>query len=72
MVLDHPYCAVTKADGTFEIDLVPAGKVDFRVWHENNGYVRAGKKTGFKAKVKDGKVFDLGTIELTAEDLVEK
>ncbi len=69
MVLDHPYSAVTKEDGSFEIDLVPAGKQKFRVWHEKKGYVNAGKRTGFTARVKNGKTFDLGTIELTIDDL---
>ncbi len=69
MILDHPYCAITKADGSFEIDLVPEGKQDFRVWQESKGYINAGYRTGFKAKIKDGKTFDLGTIELTADDL---
>ena len=69
MILDHPYCAITKADGTFEIDLVPDGKQDFRVWHEKKGYINSGSRTGFKAKIKDGETFDLGTIELTADDL---
>ena len=32
--LDHPYAAVTKADGSFEIPQLPAGTHKFRVWHE--------------------------------------
>ena len=32
--LDHPYAAVTKPDGSFEIPQVPAGTHKFRVWHE--------------------------------------
>jgi len=32
--LDHPFAAVTNADGTFEIKNLPAGKHKFRVWHE--------------------------------------
>ncbi|VAX36061.1 hypothetical protein MNBD_PLANCTO02-2174 [hydrothermal vent metagenome] len=69
LVLNHPYSTKTKEDGSFEIDLVPAGKQKFRVWHEKKGYVNAGKRTGFTARVKDGKTFDLGTIELTVDDL---
>jgi len=39
--LDHPYGAVTDADGNFEIKNVPAGKHDFVVWHESatGGYI---------------------------------
>ena len=32
--LDHPFGAVTAADGTFEIKDLPAGKHEFKVWHE--------------------------------------
>jgi len=32
--LDHPFAAVTKADGRFEIKNLPAGTHKFRVWHE--------------------------------------
>jgi len=32
--LDHPYAALSAADGTFEIRDLPAGKHEFRVWHE--------------------------------------
>ncbi len=32
--LDHPFAAVSAADGTFEIKDLPAGKHEFKVWHE--------------------------------------
>jgi hypothetical protein len=32
--LDHPYAAVSAMDGSFEIKDLPAGKHEFRVWHE--------------------------------------
>lgn len=32
--LDHPYGAVSNESGEFEITDVPAGKQEFRVWHE--------------------------------------
>ena len=32
--LDHPFAAVTKADGTFEIKGIPPGAVKVVVWHE--------------------------------------
>lgn len=32
--LDHPFGAVSAADGTFEIKDLPAGKHEFKVWHE--------------------------------------
>ena len=36
-VFDHPYFAVTKADGTFAIDGVPPGKYTLVAWHERTG-----------------------------------
>jgi plastocyanin len=39
VVLDHPYAAVTDADGKFKLENVPAGKHEFIVWHERAGYV---------------------------------
>lgn len=35
--LDHPFAAVTDANGNFEIKDLPAGKHQFRVWHEGVG-----------------------------------
>lgn len=39
VVLDHPYAAVTDEKGNFTIPNLPAGKHEFRVWHERCGYV---------------------------------
>jgi plastocyanin len=36
-IVDHPYFAVTGADGTFTIANVPAGKRTISVWHEKLG-----------------------------------
>ena len=36
-VFDHPYFAVTKPDGTFAFDSVPAGKYTLVAWHERMG-----------------------------------
>lgn len=36
-VLDHPYFAVTKADGGFELKHVPAGTYTIEAWHEKLG-----------------------------------
>ncbi len=32
--LDHPFGAVSGSDGSFEIRDLPAGKYEFKVWHE--------------------------------------
>ena len=34
-IFDHPYYAVTDADGKFEIKNAPAGKYRIVYWHEN-------------------------------------
>lgn len=39
MPVDHPWAAVTNPDGTFEIPNVPAGKVEFVIWHEKLDYI---------------------------------
>lgn len=37
LVFNHPYFAVTKKDGSFEIADVPAGKYKITIWHETLG-----------------------------------
>jgi plastocyanin len=39
LAVDHPWAALTKEDGTFEIQGVPAGKMEFVVWHEKLGNI---------------------------------
>jgi len=36
-VFDHPYFAVTTANGDFELDSVPPGRYTLKVWHERLG-----------------------------------
>jgi hypothetical protein len=51
---DHPYFAVTKADGTFEIKDVPTGiEVSVLAWHESPGFFYGGKD-GTKHTFKPG------------------
>lgn len=49
VVTDHPYAAVTAADGTFSIKGLPAGEHEFRVWQEKVGYVERKLKVVVKA-----------------------
>ncbi|MCG3129117.1 MAG: hypothetical protein CHACPFDD_04026 [Phycisphaerae bacterium] len=57
-VVDHPFYAVTGADGTFEIKGLPAGEYEIEAWQE-----KLGTQT-MKVKVGDGESKD---IEFTFE-----
>jgi hypothetical protein len=53
-VFDHPYFAITKADGTFTIPRVPAGmEVRVMAWHEGQGWLFT--KDGRAMTLKAGK-----------------
>ncbi len=41
VVQDHPFVAVTDAEGRFEIKGLPPGEWTFRVWQESCGYVQS-------------------------------
>ncbi len=51
---DHPYFAVTDADGKFEIPNAPAGDYWLIVWHEEAGFRDIDTKEGGKANTKYG------------------
>jgi hypothetical protein len=64
-VFDHPYFAVTDADGNFEIKDAPAGNYRLKVYHESIGWRNgAAGKDGEKTAVKPGAVTDLGSLEI--------
>jgi hypothetical protein len=56
---DHPFAALTKEDGTFEIKNAPLG-VDVQVWawHESDGKSSAGKEVK-KGALKDGEDIEI-------------
>lgn len=71
-VQDHPYCAVSDANGKFTLENVPAGEWTFRLWHEKSGYVRGvdvastttdSRRGTFTMTVKPG-ANDLGEIKV--------
>jgi len=64
MVFDHPFFAVTGADGSFEIQGIPAGIQNFVVWPETVGYATQGLARGMPVKVGAGQVTDVGEIKL--------
>lgn len=51
-VFDHPYFAVTKADGSFTLDQVPAGAYTLVAWHERTGRSEQQVQVGAGATVK--------------------
>jgi hypothetical protein len=63
-VFDHPYYAVTDADGNFEIKKAPAGKCRIVVWQEAVGYRTENLKKGDPIEIKGGAATDLGKLEI--------
>jgi hypothetical protein len=75
LIQDHPYMAISDADGDLEIPHVPAGKWKFIAWHERVGWlskvtvndrIKQWEKGSFEVEIKRGDV-DLGTIKLSPE-----
>jgi hypothetical protein len=61
-VFDHPYFAVTDADGKFEIKNAPAGTYRLMTWHDS-GYGPGGRE-GVQVVIKGGADTDVGKVEL--------
>ena len=62
-VFNHPYFAVTDADGAFEIKDAPAGKFRLMVWHGSAGWKDGAKgRNGDPVEITAGPVVDLGAI----------
>lgn len=57
-VMKHPFYAVTKEDGTFEIKGVPAGTYTLVAWHEKFGEKTAQVKVDAKGTVTSDFAFD--------------
>jgi hypothetical protein len=62
-VFDHPYFAVTDADGNFEIKQPPAGK--YKIWYWSDTGWKGGEAgaNGEPIEIKAGAVTDLGKVE---------
>jgi len=60
---DPRYCAVSGADGTFEIKNLPPGKYKLNVWHEKFGNYM--KKETIDVEIKPGATTDLGDMKFT-------
>ena len=68
MVSDHPYVAVTDADGKFKIEKIPAGEHTFRVWHERSGYVETSEfKRDLTVEIEGGETQTLEPFKVSVE-----
>ncbi len=56
LVQEHPYMAVTDADGRFKIKNLPAGEWTFQVWHEIPQSITSAAQAGQKTEWKRGRV----------------
>jgi hypothetical protein len=63
LISDHPFAAVTKPDGSFEITGVPAGNQQLIVWQSTKGYVTEGAGKGMTVKVPDGGIANIGELK---------
>ena len=70
---ENPYVAVTDDKGEFHMENLPAGiELSFQVWHEKSQGLAAKpewKKGRFTLTLKEGDENDLGTIEVSANQL---
>lgn len=74
VVVDHPYATVTDKDGNFEIKDLPEGEHEFKVWHENPGYlVKDAKdpKKGLIVKIAAGKTLEVPEIKVPLKTLTD-
>jgi hypothetical protein len=62
-VFNHPYYALTDADGKFEIKQAPAGGYRLIVWHEATGWGPGGRE-GLPVAIKPDGTMDMGKLEL--------
>ena len=56
LIKEHPYVAISQADGTFAIRNIPCGRWTFQFWHEQAGYVTQAKVGGRLADWPRGRV----------------
>lgn len=72
---EHPYVAITKTDGSFEMKNVPAGNWKLQFWHQRFGYLRKLEVPGFKVdrrgrieiQLSESQPLDLGSMDLPAD-----
>jgi hypothetical protein len=70
--VEHPYFAVTDADGKFRIDRIPVGEWEFSIWHERFGYVQSSERPRgrFTMQINAGEN-ELKTVEISLPERPE-
>jgi hypothetical protein len=64
-VFDHPYYALTDADGKFEIKLAPAGTYKLKVWMGGYGWMGGVKgRAGMNIAIRPGETTELGRLKI--------
>ena len=65
LVLEHPFAAVSDAEGNFKIENLPAGTYQFKVWHERGDGGKPGLlESKYKVVIKGG---DNPAVEIKAD-----
>lgn len=67
VVVDHPWAAVTDADGRFSIEGIPAGEQEFKVWHEKAGFLERKLVVEIKPDGSTEKDLTFGAAEFAGE-----
>ncbi|MCA9093757.1 MAG: hypothetical protein KDA68_09740 [Planctomycetaceae bacterium] len=68
LILDHPHAAISKADGSFEIQHLPAGKQTLKLWFEKIGFI----DNKLIAEIEPDKTTTLPPIKIPAEKLLDQ
>ncbi len=68
LIIDHPYAALTDANGQFHIDNLPVGNHEFRIWHERVGPLNQ----AYKVTVTAGDPVELPVLKLMADRFESK
>lgn len=70
--LDHPFAAVTNAEGKFTIENVPAGELNFRVWHETGGFIEKSLSVTVKADETNEIKIAIGADQLAGQPALQQ
>lgn len=63
LILDHPYAAISDANGDYSIRDLPAGTYEFAVWQERSGFVNRALRVTITA----GETTQIGELRVSAK-----